>query len=160
MTLRRPQRLRAAVLDLSASHRVVFAPGWSGIRVPEGPSLLSIGNVPHDLLFSHVTAVVHHGGAGTIHAAARTGVPQVVVPVAGDQAWWARRAREAGISARPLRLAHLTGRTLADAVEAADALRPRAIAVAAAMAKEDGCAAAGATLQQAVTTRRATAHPD
>lgn len=165
MTLRRPQQLRAAVLDLSASRRVVFAPGWSGVRVPQSPSLLSIGNVPHDLLFPHVAAVVQHGGAGTVHAAARAGVPQVVVPVAGDQLWWARRVCEAGISTRPLRLAHLTGLTLADAVRAAESLRPRAIAVAAAMAEEDGCAAVGAAVQWAavqcaVTTRPATTRPE
>ncbi len=160
MTLRRPQQLRAAVLALSASHRVVFAPGWSGVQVPEGPNLLSIGNVPHDLLFPQVAAVVHHGGAGTVHAAARAGVPQVVVPLAGDQAWWARRVREAGISPRPLRFAHLAGQTLADAAQAADALRPRAIAIAAAMAEEDGCAAVGDAIQQAVTTRQATSRPD
>lgn len=160
MTLRRPQQLRAAVLALSASHRVVFAPGWSGVQVPEGPNLLSIGNVPHDLLFPHVTAVAHHGGAGTVHAAARAGVPQVVVPVAGDQEWWAHRVHAAGISTRPLRLAHLTGKTLVDAVQAADALRPRAIAVAAAMAEEDGCAAAGEAVQQTVTTRQTIICPD
>jgi sterol 3beta-glucosyltransferase len=134
-------RLRAAIMELAASHRVLFAPGWSGITIPDGPGLLSIGTVPHDALFPHVAAAVHHGGAGTLHAAARSGVPQIVVPMGGDQAWWARHAYEAGIATAPLRLARLTGPALADAVRATEPLRPRAAVVAAAMAGEDGRAA-------------------
>lgn len=154
MTVRHPDRIRAAVVSLAATRRVLFAPGWSGIEVTEGPSLLSIDNTPHDALFPRLAAVVHHGGAGTVHAAARAGIPQVVMPLGGDQSWWAQRVREAGIAGAPLALGDLTGGTLAAAVRAAEALRPRAETVAAAMAGTDGCAVAADVVHAAVTTPR------
>ena len=46
---------------------------------------------PHDLVLPHVAAAVHHGGAGTTTAAARAGVPQVVLPHLLDQFYWAHR---------------------------------------------------------------------
>jgi vancomycin aglycone glucosyltransferase len=46
-----------------------------------------------------VAAVVHHGGAGTTTTAARSGAPQVVVPQAGDQSYWAARVADLGIGA-------------------------------------------------------------
>ena len=44
-----------------------------------------------------VAAVVHHGGAGTTTTAARAGAPQVVVPQAADQPYWAGRVADLGI---------------------------------------------------------------
>jgi vancomycin aglycone glucosyltransferase len=46
-----------------------------------------------------VAAVVHHGGAGTTTTAARAGAPQVVVPQAADQPYWAARVADLGIGA-------------------------------------------------------------
>ena len=48
-------------------------------------------------LFRRVAAVVHHGGAGTTTRAAAAGTPQVVVPQAADQPYWAGRVAELGI---------------------------------------------------------------
>lgn len=53
-----------------------------------------IDHVPHEWLFEQVAGVVHHGGAGTTHAALRAGVPQTIVAHIGDQPYWARRAAE------------------------------------------------------------------
>ena len=55
-----------------------------------------IGAAPHDQLFAHVGAVVHHGGAGTTAAALRAGRPMVAVPFFGDQPFWGRRIAELG----------------------------------------------------------------
>ena len=38
------------------------------------------GFVPHDGLFDRVSAVVHHGGAGTTAAGITAGRPTLVVP--------------------------------------------------------------------------------
>ena len=46
-----------------------------------------------------MAAVVHHGGAGTTTTAARAGAPQVVVPQAADQPYWAGRVADLGIGA-------------------------------------------------------------
>ena len=49
-----------------------------------------LGNIPHDWLFDkeRVSAVVHHGGAGTTAIGLAKGCPTVVVPFFGDQAFW------------------------------------------------------------------------
>ena len=46
-----------------------------------------------------MAAVVHHGGAGTTTTATRAGAPQVVVPQATDQPYWAGRVADLGIGA-------------------------------------------------------------
>lgn len=58
--------------------------------------------VRHDALFPRAAAIVHQGGAGTLHQALRSGRPMLVVPWAHDQHDNAHRAKRAGV-ARTLR---------------------------------------------------------
>ena len=70
--------------------------------------------VPQDEVIPHATAVVCHGGSGTMLGAAAAGVPLVVTPMFADQPFNAERAVAAGsalalptreLSAAPLRQA-------------------------------------------------------
>ena len=54
---------------------------------------------PAPALFAHCAAIVHHGGAGTTANAARSGVPQLLVPHLMDQFYWAERCVELGLGA-------------------------------------------------------------
>jgi UDP:flavonoid glycosyltransferase YjiC (YdhE family) len=54
-----------------------------GLELSE--NVFRIESVPHDWLFPHMAAVMHHGGAGTSGAAFRAGVPQIVLPFIADQ---------------------------------------------------------------------------
>jgi UDP:flavonoid glycosyltransferase YjiC (YdhE family) len=139
-----PQALLQAVHKLAAERRVLFYPGWSGIDLSQlPPEVFVLGDTPHDWLFPRTSAIVHHGGAGTSHAAARAGVPSVVVPFAGDQFFWAGRMAQAGV-ALSCPAADLGRTDLAGLVAGASApgMRTRAGQVAAAMAREDGLKAA------------------
>lgn len=54
-----------------AGVRALVSKGWGGLggddlSIPD--NIFMLGNVPHDYLFKHVSAVVHHGGAGTTAA--------------------------------------------------------------------------------------------
>jgi vancomycin aglycone glucosyltransferase len=60
---------------------------------------IGVGEVNQQALFARVATVVHHGGAGTTTTAARADAPQVVVPQAADQPYWAGRVAELGIGA-------------------------------------------------------------
>ena len=51
---------------------------------------LSVATVDHRALFPRAAAVIHHGGAGTTHAAVAAGVPSVVIPHVGDQPYLGR----------------------------------------------------------------------
>merc|ERR1712136_304667 len=54
-------------------------------------------DAPHEELLPRCAVVVHHGGVGTVIAALRAGIPQLVVPLAFDQPFWAQRVRELGV---------------------------------------------------------------
>lgn len=54
-----------------AGVRALVSKGWGGfggdeLDIPD--YIFMLGNIPHDYLFKHVSAVVHHGGAGTTAA--------------------------------------------------------------------------------------------
>lgn len=74
-----------------AGVRALVSAGWGGLGGVSVPShIFILGNIPHDWLFSNgrVSAVVHHGGAGTTSAGLSHGLPTVVVPFFGDQGFW------------------------------------------------------------------------
>lgn len=75
-----------------------------------------LGNVPHDWLFKHVSAVVHHGGAGTTAAGIHAGKPTIVVPFFGDQPFWGAMIQRAGAGPAPIPYKKLTAENLAEAI--------------------------------------------
>ncbi|KAJ3361865.1 hypothetical protein GGF32_006894 [Allomyces javanicus] len=118
----------------SSTRLVVFAGGYSATGTvpfptqvaslraldPAGDRVFVISTTaPHSIVFPRCMAVVHHAGAGTVAAAARAGVPQVPVPVAIDQPYWAQRVYELGIAARPVPFGKRSGARIAAAVEEA-----------------------------------------
>lgn len=100
-----------------AGVRALISSGWAGLRAAEPPpGVLFVGPEPHGKLFPRCAAVVHHGGAGTTHAAARAGVPQVLMPQLLDQHYWAHRVTTSGLGLR-------LGRHAKNPALLADALR-------------------------------------
>ena len=85
--------------------RSILSQGWAGLTPNEaGDDVLSLPDVNHGALFPRVAAIVHHGGAGTTHAAVRAGTPQVTIPHNYDQFYWAHRVQELGVGVSgPLR---------------------------------------------------------
>jgi UDP:flavonoid glycosyltransferase YjiC (YdhE family) len=52
-----------------------------------------VSEVNHAAIFPACRAVVHHGGAGTTAAAARAGMPMLVLPIGAEQPLWAAQAK-------------------------------------------------------------------
>ncbi|GAA2612119.1 glycosyltransferase [Actinomadura fulvescens] len=124
-----------------AGLRGVIQRGWAGLSC-HGNDVITIADTPHELLFPHMAAVVHHAGAGTTAAALRAGVPSVSIPVAFDQYFWARRLDRLGVAARPIPARRLTENALASALRTvmAPAYSARATVLAAQIRAEDGTA--------------------
>lgn len=64
--------------------RAVISRGWSNLGGPPVDGVIYIDDCPHEWLFQHVAAVVHHGGAGTAACGLRNGCPTLVVPFFGE----------------------------------------------------------------------------
>ena len=79
-------------------------------------AVLFVDDVPHDWLFPRVSAVVHHGGAGTTASGLRYGKPTLVIPFAGDQTFWGNQVYRAGCGPKPVPRANLTVRRLTKAL--------------------------------------------
>ncbi|GGR90818.1 glycosyl transferase [Streptomyces aureoverticillatus] len=78
--------------------RAVLARGWADLSLVDvRDDCFVVGEVNQQALFRGMAAVVHHGGAGTTTTATRAGAPQVVVPQATDQPYWAGRVADLGI---------------------------------------------------------------
>lgn len=108
--------------------RALVSKGWGGLGadelgVPEGVFML--GNCPHDWLFKKVSAVVHHGGAGTTAAGIAAGRPTVVVPFFGDQPFWGAMVARAGAGPDPTPYKDLTAEKLAESIN--KALEPQSL---------------------------------
>jgi hypothetical protein len=69
--------------------------GADGIKFPD--SIYAIDSIDHSWLFPRIDAACHHGGAGTTGASLRAGIPTIIKPFFGDQAFWAERVESLGV---------------------------------------------------------------
>jgi hypothetical protein len=119
-------------------------------------NVLKIENVSHDWLFQYgefsarilnmifffiVSAVCHHGGAGTTAAGLRAGKPTIVVPFFGDQFFWGNVVEKNGVGPRPLPGKDINVDDLAEAFKFVHKPEIKAAAerIRDAILKENGC---------------------
>ncbi|KAF9066087.1 hypothetical protein BDP27DRAFT_1331186 [Rhodocollybia butyracea] len=94
-----------AILSKGWSDRLHVKSGDAG-EVEEAlpPQIYPINSIPHDWLFRRIDAACHHGGAGTVGASLRAGIPTIVKPFFGDQFFWADRVEALGVGSAVRRL--------------------------------------------------------
>lgn len=132
---------------------VVQAPPPVLAAAPRADHVHYVARAPHALLFPRCSLVVHHGGAGTTHAALRAGRPSVIVPHIGDQFYWADLLCRRGVAAPPLPAPSLDAPRLEKrlrAVLATPEMTTRAEALGRALAEEDGAELACDLLEKCV----------
>jgi vancomycin aglycone glucosyltransferase len=143
---------RAAVEAIRAQgRRALLAHGWADLApIDDEDDCFAVGEVNQQSLFPRVAAAVHHGGAGTTTAAARAGVPQVVLPQGADQLYWAGRVGQLGIGTPHVGVAP-TAESLSAALATtlAPETRVRASAVAGTI-RTDGASMAAALLLESI----------
>jgi UDP:flavonoid glycosyltransferase YjiC (YdhE family) len=117
MTDRAPEETTRQVVSAleQIGCRAVLGRGWAGLGSgPLPESVFACGSVSHTRLFPRLAAVVHHGGSGTTAAASLAGVPQLVVPHAVDQFYWAHRVHVSGAGLAGCLRRRLTAARLAE----------------------------------------------
>lgn len=140
-----PVRITEIVLAAcrAAGTRAVLSTGWGGLHGVASDDVFALEEAPHDRLFPHMSAAIHHGGAGTAGAAFRAGIPQVVVPFFADQPFWGRRVARLGCGPDPIPRRELSVDRLATGLRLAlqrDAPRRQAAELGWMIAQEDGVA--------------------
>ncbi|KAF4210949.1 hypothetical protein CNMCM5878_003398 [Aspergillus fumigatiaffinis] len=146
-----PAGMTALILKAikSLGVRAIVSRGWSnlGQEIPPDDQVFYLGDCPHEWLFQHVSAVVHHGGAGTTACGLRFGRATAIVPFFGDQPFWGNMVASCGLGPEPVPYKSLNAQNLADAIRFC--LQPSAQAaaqkVADRMSRESGVAAAVAS---------------
>ena len=120
--------------------RAIILTGWGGWKGRDSSDdVLYLESAPHDWLLPRCRAVIHHGGAGTTAAGLRAGIPNIVIPFGGDQAFWGKRVHAIGAGPRPITVRSLTTARLAQALAGVDdpALQKRARETGRAILDED-----------------------
>jgi rhamnosyltransferase subunit B len=97
--------------------RAVLLSSFSGNVPAQLPASIGyFGYVPLRLLLPRSAAIVHHGGVGTVAAALRAGIPQLIVPVKFDNEAHGARVSNMGVGS-VLRLRQLQPERLAKEVQ-------------------------------------------
>ncbi|KAH7129601.1 sterol glucosyltransferase [Dactylonectria estremocensis] len=114
-----PERMSAMILEAvgTTGTRALISRGWSKLDGPESEKIMFLGDCPHEWLFQHVKAVIHHGGAGTTACGLLNGRPTTIVPFFGDQPFWGDMVAAAGAGPKPIPQKSLTVETLVRAIE-------------------------------------------
>ncbi|MER6694867.1 glycosyltransferase, partial [Streptomyces minutiscleroticus] len=97
-----------------AGLRGILQTGSAGLGA-DGDDILTIGDVPHTLLFPRPAAVVDHTGAGASAAVLRAAVPVIPVPVTAGQPFRVGRRAALGAATDPVPFRALAAERLADA---------------------------------------------
>jgi sterol 3beta-glucosyltransferase len=139
-----------------AKVRAVLVSGWSGMgrtaALPE--HIFGMSSVPHDWLFPRVSAVVHHGGAGTTAAGLRAGKPTLVTAFFADQPFWGQLVARAGAGPKPILKKRLNAARLGEAITQTvnhEGYRRGAERMAEALRTEDGVAKAVKLVERYLT---------
>jgi sterol 3beta-glucosyltransferase len=144
-------------LSLAKRRGVIMIEGTQGSDQRLSDTLYVTNGLPHEWLFPHMQAVVHHGGAGTTAASLRAGVPTIIVPHVADQQFWGERVAKLGVGPKPVARRHLSSNKLADLLHAVGMnqdMQRRAQEVGAELRKEHGVEQAVNAIQARVASQK------
>ncbi|MEZ5071306.1 MAG: glycosyltransferase [Bacteroidales bacterium] len=99
--------------------RLIVSKGWAGLESSDqAEDILYVDDVPYELLFPKMAAVIHHGGTGTMAYAARAGVPQAAFPYMADQFTNRKRIFELGIGPKTCDFRKMDEKAIVEAINA------------------------------------------
>ncbi|KAL5538643.1 hypothetical protein UlMin_042648 [Ulmus minor] len=144
LPVQEPEKMTKIIVQAleETDQRGIINKGWGGLGNLEEPKefVYLLDNCPHDWLFPHCSAVVHHGGAGTTAAGLKAACPTSIVPFFGDQPFWGERVHARGVGPAPIPVDEFSLVKLVDAIRFMldPKVKERAVELAEAMRNEDG----------------------
>ncbi|XP_078427629.1 UDP-Glycosyltransferase superfamily protein isoform X2 [Wolffia australiana] len=144
LPVQEPHRMTNIIVEAleETGQRGIINKGWGGLGELAEPKefIYLLDNCPHDWLFSHCKAVVHHGGAGTTAAGLKAACPTTIVPFFGDQPFWGDQVHARGVGPVPIPVDQFSLPKLVDAINymLQPQVKEKATKLAGAMAAEDG----------------------
>ncbi len=111
-----PHRTHEIIMSAirKADVRAILSTGWGGITHGENSEqVFYLREASFKWLFPRVSAIVHHGGCGTVSMAFNAGKPQVICPFIHDQHFFARQMHSLRVAPEPLPQRKLDASTLA-----------------------------------------------
>lgn len=137
--------LLTGAASAASMRAVIQAPNWDSLGFESTDDVHYVRSAPHSEVFPRCELIVHHGGAGTSHAALRAGKPSVVVAHTAEQELWGRELRRVGAAHKLLRRKTATPRRLSQAIQRvanSPRIHGKAESIGARVVKEDGVASA------------------
>jgi sterol 3beta-glucosyltransferase len=141
-----------------AGCRAIIQSNWTELNdLPEFPNIYRMISAPHQHIFPHCAAVIHHGGAGTTQAATLAGCPSIVVEHSSDQPLWGSLLQRRGIAPKLLHRRSISAAKLARAIRRVldtPAMAEKAKTIGARMQAEDGLTRAVELIGSTVATHK------
>lgn len=98
MAMADPDKLARVIATATATLglRVLMATGWSGLSaLDHDERIYTVPAVDHDVILPRCVGAVHHGGAGSVAASLRAGLPTLIYWLGADQPIWGRQVTRA-----------------------------------------------------------------
>lgn len=92
--------------------------GWAEFPESSSDDILYVDEMPFELLFPRLAAVIYHGGTGTMAAIARAGIPQAAIPFMGDQFDNRRQIVKLGLGPDTCDFKKMTAESISSAISA------------------------------------------
>lgn len=119
MPLKNPRLFKEKLIKAfkETGNRAVVLTGTSGMTFDNEENICIVNQAPHRLIFRKAKGIIHHGGVGTMSEALLSGAPQLIIPFAVDQPFWAHRLYSKGYTISPLREKNLETSDLVKALK-------------------------------------------
>lgn len=109
-------RLLSEAANRANCRAIIQCHAWEACGFSSCDRILYIAAAPHQQIFPHCFAVLHHGGAGTTQSATRAGKPSIVVANISEQEHWGRELFRMGIAGKPTKRRNVTAAALAEQI--------------------------------------------
>jgi sterol 3beta-glucosyltransferase len=97
----KPLAISTEIIQLLEKHGIpaIVNLSWGGLQKIEsnGDAIFYVNQIPYDWILPKLYGIIHHGGSGTTHFAAKSGSVQLIVPHIMDQYFWNRLINTNGL---------------------------------------------------------------